>query len=188
MKLIRNAIMLIAIVLFSTVDLNAQDKDKPSKGGIRAGWNYSGVFVDGEQLGENLNSFYVGLFQEKKIMPMLHYGYGLEYVQNGYQVTDLYKHKLHYVGIPLYLKLKLGPFFATGGTALNFKVAENYELLGASIEPTGSVNTFDLPLQAGLGFKILFITIDARYHWGMLEINDAGAKNQYLELGLAFSL
>jgi hypothetical protein len=29
------------------------------------------------------------------------------------------------VSVPLYLKVKVGPVYATGGTALNFKVAEN---------------------------------------------------------------
>jgi len=121
-----------------------------------------------------------------KLIPMLYAGGGLEYFQNGFQSTliDL-KRKLHYISVPLYLKVKFGPVYATAGTALNFKLAEKNILAGASVDPLSEKSdVFDLPLQAGIGVKILMFSIEARYNWGMLDVNN-GVKNQYFQLGLA---
>lgn len=120
---------------------------------------------------------------------MLRFGTGLEYFQNGYEsnLVDVQR-RLHYISAPLYLKVKVGPVYATGGTALNFKVAENAKYQEESMDPlTEKSNWFDMPLQAGLGINILMLAIEARYHWGMLELNDIGAKNQYVQLGLSVS-
>jgi hypothetical protein len=118
---------------------------------------------------------------------MLRFGKGLEYFQNGYEsnLVDLQR-RLHYLSAPLYLKVKLGSVYATGGTALNFKVAENAKYQDELIDTLAEKsNWFDMPLQAGLGINILMLAIEARYSWGMLELNDTGAKNQYVQLGLA---
>ena len=50
---------------------------------------------------------------------------------------------------------------------------------------TEKSNVFDMPLQVGLGVKILMLSLEARYNWGLLDLNDEGAKNQYFQLGLA---
>lgn len=183
--------IIITLVLLSAVQSNfAQDK-KPGKFGIRAGWHAAIIVLDGAQIAttDPLNTFYVGIFKEKKLVPMLRFGSGLEYFQNGFEsnLIDLQR-KLHYLSVPLYLKVKLGPIYATGGTALNFKIAENTKFLDASMDPlTEKSKIFDLPLQAGLGVKILMLSLEARYNWGMLNLNDIGSKNQYFQLGLAVS-
>jgi len=182
---------ILTVIVFATVmSAFAQDKEseKPSKFGIRAGYHSAFMVIDGAGLAgtEPLNTFYLGVFKEYKLIPMLYAGGGLEYFQNGFQSTiiDL-KRKLHYVSVPLYLKVKLGPVYATGGTALNFKVAEKNILAGASVDPLSEKSdVFDLPLQAGIGVKILMFSIEARYNWGMLDVNN-GVKNQYFQLGLA---
>jgi len=43
-----------------------------------------------------------------------------------------------------------------------------------------------MPLQLGVGLKILFISAEVRYYWGMIDMKD-GAKNQYLQAGLGLS-
>ena len=183
--------IIITLVLLSVVQSSFAQDDKPGKFGIRAGYHAAMVSVDGNQIAGTvgLNAFYVGLFKEKKLVPMLRFGSGLEYFQNGFEsnVIDL-KRILHYVSVPLYLKVKLGPVYATGGTALNFKVAENNKFLDESMDPLSEKSKiFDMPLQVGLGVQILMISIEARYNWGMINLNDVGAKNQYLQLGLAVS-
>ena len=180
--------IIILVVLGAVLSTYAQDK-KSGKFGIRAGYHSSIIMVDGAQFASTvaLNSFYAGFFKERKLVPMLHFGMGLEYFQNGFEsnLIDLQR-KLHYVSAPLYLKVKLGPVYATGGTALNFKVAENNNLGDTSGDPLAEKSkVFDLPLQAGVGVKILMVSLEARYNWGMLEINDIGAKNQYFQLGAA---
>ena len=183
--------IIITLVLLSTFQLSFAQNEKPQKIGIRAGYNSSIILVDGHQFASTvaLNSFYLGVFKEKKLVPMLRFGTGLEYFQNGYEsnIVDLQR-RLHYISAPLYLKVKLGPVYATGGTALNFKVSENAKYQDESMDPLAEKsNWFDMPLQAGLGINILMVAIEARYNWGMLELNDIGAKNQYVQLGLAVS-
>ena len=179
---------LVSSIAFSAV---AQDKEGPGKFGIRAGWHSALVTRDGAGIlnTEPLNTFYVGVFKEKQLASILNIGSGLEYFQNGFQssVIDL-KRKLHYVSLPVYLKVKVGPVFATGGTAFNFKVAENIKFLDTSLDPlTEKSRIFDLPLQVGLGVKVFFISIEARYNWGMINLNEIGTRNQYLQVGLAAS-
>ena len=186
----KNSAIILLVVFGAVLSTYAQDK-KSGKFGIRAGYHSAIIMVDGAQFASTvaLNSFYVGFFKERKIVPMLHFGTGLEYFQNGFEsnLIDLQR-KLHYVSAPLYLKVKLGPVYATGGTALNFKVAENNTLSDISGDPLSEKsNWFDMPLQVGLGVKILMVSLEARYNWGMLEINDIGAKNQYFQLGAAVS-
>ena len=127
-KSILQKVILIAIVFAIGSHVNAQDndKDKPEKIGIRAGWNYAAMFIDGDQLSgtDRMNSYYVGLFKEKKIVPLLRFGSGLEYFKNGYTINDDLKREIHYLSVPLYLKVKVAFVYATGGTALNFKVSE----------------------------------------------------------------
>ena len=187
----KKVIFLTLFVINITLIAVAQDKKDRGQFGVRAGWHSALVTRDGAGIlsTEPLNTFYVGIFKEKKLASVLYFGAGLEYFQNGFQssVIDL-KRKLHYISLPLYLKVKLGPVFATGGTALNFKVAENIRFKDTSLDPlTEKSRIFDLPLHVGLGVKIFMISIEARYNWGMINLNELGTKNQYFQLGLAVS-
>jgi len=190
-KSILQKVIMIAIVFAIGSHVNAQenDKDKPAKIGIRAGWNYAAMFIDGDQLSgtDRMNSFYVGLFKEKKIVPLLRFGSGLEYFKNGYTINDNLKRELHYLSVPLYLKVKLAFLYATGGTALNFRVSE--KLPGnVLLDPLNNEQTawFDMPLQLGLGVKILMFSVEARYNWGLFDMyNDS--RNQYFQAGFTVS-
>lgn len=187
----KKLVILTFLVFTAVISTYAQNEkiEKPYIFGIRAGWHSALIYKDGAGLAttEPLNSLYLGVFNEFKIIPILHAGVGVEYFQNGFQsnLIDL-KRKLHYISIPLYLKVALGPIYITGGTALNFKVAETNIIWDMVIDPLeeNKSKVFDLPLQAGLGVKIFMFSIEARYHWGMLDVN-RGAKNQYFQLGAA---
>ena len=183
-------IILIAFFLFGSLLTNAQD-DKDKKSGIRAGWQVSDFIKDGSKpdSASNYNSFYVGFFRDTKIIPMLHFGSGLEYFQNGSNYGDNSKRVLHTISVPLNLKFKIGPVFALAGVAGNFVVSEKLTLQGEDVSPEdygGKTNWFDLPAYAGLGVKILVVTIEARYHWGLLEARD-GYNIQYFQLGAGIS-
>lgn len=182
----------VAFVILMSGMLSAQESskdDKPARIGVRAGWNYASMFIDNEQLSgiEHINSFYLGVFKEKKMIPLLRIGSGLEYFKNGYKITDNITREMHYISVPLYLKLKIGPVYATGGTAFNFKV---HEKLPGSIllDPLNNKksNVFDMPFQLGAGVKILMFSIEARYNWGMFDINN-DASSQYLQVGATVS-
>lgn len=90
-------------------------------------------------------------------------------------MSDEKMRALHWVSIPNYLKLKLGPIFALGGVAPSFKVAEPIYEDGEMVKPMEDDKSawFDIPAFAGLGVKILFITVEARYHWGLLDLYDS---------------
>ena len=188
--------LLIAFLFLASITaVNAQDDDKDITKGVRAGWQYSNLFESGDSEGTtNLSSFYVGIFGEKKLIPMLRFGSGIEYSQVGTVSSDLddTKYVLHYVGVPLYLKVKLGPVFALGGASANFKVGEKFTFLGEDLEldSDAKANVFDVPLFLGLGVKILMFNLEARYYWGTLDVNksdDISIKSQYLQIGAGIS-
>lgn len=183
-------VVALVFLCIGSLNLRAQDSDKPAKAGIRAGWNYSAMFNDGDILRgtDHKNAFYLGVFKEKKVIPFLRFGSGLEYMNNGYKLSNNGERDIHYMSIPLYLKVKLGPLYATGGTGLNFKVAESLPE-SALLDPLNNEKTdfFDMPLQLGAGVKVLMFAIEARYNWGMFDVND-GVSNQYLQVGLTLSL
>ena len=182
----------ILFVLLITTGLFAQDKNHDNKLlGVRAGWQSSGIYEDGSlpEGWDPLNSFYAGFFKEIKLVPLLRFDAGIEYAPVGITDSDTdSKVVLHYLSIPLNLRVKLGPVYALGGAAANFRVAEKYTIAGESYTPEDDdkSNVFDVPLFLGLGVKFMFLSIDARYYWGMLDVydnNDISNKSNYLQVG-----
>ena len=186
----KGILFLLSALVIGTYGSNAQDKDKQKVGGIRAGFQSAYMVEEGSKpdTANSLNSFYVGFFRDKKISPLLFFGSGLEYFQNGMKYPGDTKRVLHTISIPLDLKLKLGPVFALGGAAANFKVAEKIVVEDNSVNPAeGNVsNWFDIPVFLGAGVKISIITIEARYHWGLLEVRN-GLHSRYLQIGAGIS-
>jgi hypothetical protein len=190
-------ILLSAFFVFSFNTTKAGNKeDKHEKvGGIRAGWQYSGLYQNGSiQDGyDPMSAFYVGIFKDVKIIPLLRFGIGLEYSQVGLTSSDANidnAYKLSYLYLPLYLKVKVGPVFALGGVSPSFKVGEKITVAGQSIGLTDNnkANVFDIPVFLGAGLKILFVSVEVRYNWGMLNVyEDPNAKSQYLQVGAAIS-
>lgn len=193
-----NIIFSISVFLLFVTASYSQDKseDRNAKvGGIRVGWNYSQYFNDGNPLAgtEDYSSFYAGIFKEKKIgLPLLNIGGGIEYYQNAAKVDNDNKRVLHYIGVPVYLKLRLGPVFALTGFAPSFKVGEKNYILGKEMDPAQKSNWFDAPFFLGAGVKIAMFTVEARYHWGTIETyenatTNTSIKGQYFQLGAGIS-
>ena len=142
-------VLAIALLTACSIQLSAQSQ------GIRAGWHFSDIYWSGTELGDPLNAFYVGFFRNNGIFntEILALHTGLEYFQNGFvSKVDEQKFILHYLSLPVALRVKLGPVFALGGVGLNFKLAGN-------TSAHEDVNFFDLPLLAGIGVKIFMITL-----------------------------
>lgn len=178
-------LFLLALFALALVPAKAQ------KIGVRAGYQMSNWYKDGSQLSgaDPLSSFYIGLFKVKKIVPAVHFGVGLEYFQNGFKsASNVNKWVLSYISIPVHLDAKLGPFFALGGLGANFKVSEKVTVNGTTASATSEQKSkpMDVPVFLGAGVKILLFTFEARYHWGLVKIND-GATNQYFQLGAGVS-
>lgn len=181
---------LVLIAVFATAFLTANAQEKPEKFGIRGGyqlstWNKNGTQLQGT---DALNSFYAGLFKDNKILPALHFGVGFEYFQNGYKINSSNKRVLHYLSLPLYLKAKIGPAFALAGFGANLKVAEKIFVNDQASNPTDEQKSkvVDFPFLLGVGAKFRSFTMEARYHWGLSDINN-GAHNQYFQIGAGIS-
>lgn len=182
--------LLVALLFVSAMALKAQD-DANYTHGVRAGWSNAGLFMDGDQVpasGDSQTGFYVGTFRTTKIVPMLHWYKGFEYQQMGARVDDDNFRKLHYLSLPTALRVKLGPVFAQVGIAANFKVGESITVLGQEMKTDDNkAEWYDFPWHTGLGFKIGPITLDARYQWGLNDIDDTGVRNQQFQLGAGLS-
>lgn len=183
-------LILISILLIISYSINAQDDGKKQKIGIRAGFHSAAMVYEGSKpdTAKSLSSFYVGLFRDNKIAPILHFGTGIEYFQNGLKYTNNSKRVLHTLSIPLDLKVKLGPVFVLGGAAANFKVKEQIVIGDNKNNPMEGDKTkgFDIAAFAGAGVKILFISVEARYHWGLIDARNS-LKHRYFQLGAAVS-
>lgn len=190
----KNLITILLTIFFafslSTAMAKDKDDDKDKSSAIRAGWQYSS-YRNGNVVNDYqpLSSFYAGYYRDNKIIPMLRLGTGIEFSQVG-QISDVSPSiTLSYLSIPIDLKLKLGPLFVLGGGAFAFKVAEKWEEDGEKYTPTTNLkaSTFDIPLFLGLGLKFWFVSVEARYYWGMIELDSAGNKTEYLQVGAAIN-
>ena len=188
-------LLLVMIITLPTYSAFAGD-DEGGKKGVRAGWQMSNFYDGGKtsDLSENLSSFYIGVYGEKKLIPLLRLGTGIEYNSTGYKIKDFddTKYVRHTIAVPVYLKVKLGPVFALGGAAASFGVANKATLLGETIDldDEDKTNVFNLPVYLGLGVKFLMISIEARYHWGTMDLDkgdNSSITNQYFQLGAAVS-
>ncbi|MFZ4547124.1 MAG: outer membrane beta-barrel protein [Bacteroidales bacterium] len=188
MKRFLSLSILVAVLTIYSHAVQAQGKRSI---GIRAGYQNSGLFKDSEKLTgtSNYASFYVGVFKEKKILPFLHWGTGLEYCQNGAGLTGDSKQVIKYLGIPVHLKVKVGPVYALVGVQPKVKLSEKIILDGDKTSPTDEQKskTMDFPAYGGIGFNILIVSIEARYQYSMFETNH-GARNAYLQLGATLHL
>jgi hypothetical protein len=179
--------IMLLVALFAMVFISAQAQEKF---GIRAGYQGSALYKEGSRVPDTdpLGSFYVGVFRDNKIVPAFYIGTGIEYMQSGFKVDNDNKLVLHYISIPVYLKAKIGPVFGLGGIGANFKVSEKLYVDGNSSSPASEDKSkmLDFPAFVGLGVKILMFTIEGRYHWGLVDINE-GYKNRYFQLGAGIS-
>ena len=182
-------LLVLALVAFLFSKGNAQD-DKPQKNGIRVGYHAASMVKDGSKPEESktLSSFYVGFFRSKKIGGILHFDSGIEYFQNGLKYTGDAKRTLHTISIPLDLRLKIGPVYGIGGAAANFKVSESFDVGDNSFTPIDSdkSNWFDIAAFAGAGVKVWILSVEARYHWGLLEVRN-DLYSRYFQIGAAVS-
>ena len=183
--------LLVIILMLSAYNAHAQeDKSKNKVGGIRAGYHAATmVLADSDVDTTNvLGGFYVGFFRDNKVAPMLHIGTGLEYFKNGTEYSKNSSRVLHTISIPVNLKVQLGPAFVLGGIGANFKVSEKlvYNDTSYDLSDDQKSNWFDAPVFLGAGLKLWFLTVEARYHCGLIEVNN-GYKNRYFQLGAGLS-
>ena len=178
------SLFIAGLIMFGLSSV-AQDNVKH---GIRAGWQSAGTYTEGKAMGDPISTFYIGFEREHKIVPLLHWGAGLEYFQNGYKIDDDNYNTVHTISVPLHLKLRVGPVYGLGGLGANFKVGEKLMENGAEVD--SERRGIDIPAFAGVGVKILRVNLEFRYHWGLMGIypDQDSPNNQYLQAGIGISL
>jgi hypothetical protein len=176
-------LMLVLIVVLMVV---AGPLSAANRRGIRFGYidgkldkGSSGLYDQG------YGSFYVGFFNDQRIIPMLYFSSGLDYYQSGSKKKDDTKLVLHYISVPLALKLKIGPVHGIGGVHGAVKVSSKLTVLGES-GSAKDFKSFDAGAFLGAGIQILFIAAEVKYNWGLVDIYN-GYKNNFLQAGLTLS-
>ncbi len=182
--------LLLLFLCLSSISVFCQSDDDEGKGlpnGIRVGYQYSNLSNNDRDAADNLDRFYIGYVRKINVIPLIHVETGLEYMIAGAKQSEDSRLELHYLVLPAQGVLKIGPFVGVAGLNADFRLAENYTLNGEKIKRSGSDKSasFDLAADAGAGFNILFMTIEARYYWGLLEVQD-GWYNQYWQAGVKF--
>nr|WP_319397872.1 outer membrane beta-barrel protein [uncultured Carboxylicivirga sp.] len=160
----------VALTLF--ISIKAQDESM----GVRIGYQNSIMKVDGNKIGSSGKSFYVNAYKDTKLMPFLYFQSGLQYTQATSEIES-YDYKINYLGVPVAMKIKVGPVYGLGGAAFNVKLNEKNNPFD------NSSSWYDANAFVGAGVKILFMTIDGRYMWGLKNVNN-GIHNNSFQVGL----
>ena len=198
-KIIVLSFLVIAVSLssYSQKDEKGKKKSKNSKMVIRFGSQTANFKANGSALDgfSSLNGFYFGVakFVKPLPIPFVRIGTGLEFFQTGTVASNKNAVHLSYLSVPLNLRLKFGSIYFLGGVSPSLKVSDKWEILGEKITPEDDykAKSFDIPVYAGMGFKILMFSIEARYHWGTMQLYDdpkySDLRNRYFQLGLGLS-
>ncbi|WP_430813255.1 outer membrane beta-barrel protein [Carboxylicivirga sp. RSCT41] len=186
MKSVLGICMAIAMLgLVSNVHASGDGTDGR---GIRAGWQSSFISIGNQELDESSNGFYVGVFKSNNIgVSLLKLDSGIEYYQiNGEANSDLNLNtelKLHYLSIPVSLRVKVGPVYGLAGLNGAVKLGGDYTFLGEDVG-VSDISTFDAGAHLGVGVKFLMLGVEAKYTWGLVDmVDDYDSKTEYLQLG-----
>lgn len=156
--------------------------------GARAGWQNSNIFYgDGDDpgnIGDNLHSFYVGLYKNHEVGgEILTLNTGLEYSRVGWMDSDETYRKIDYVHIPVGVRVKILFLFVQAGVTPSFNIGEDYQVLGIDVKDDDTeAGLFTLPAHIGAGVKLGPFVIDARYSVGINKLNDDGRVG-FFQLG-----
>lgn len=178
-------ITVIILLSFFVIGLTPSFAGEKIDKGIKAGWQYSNLYKDGESLfGDPYSSFYVGFFSNKKFLKtkLVQLNSALTYYQIGSKSGDSLSLKLHYLNVPVSLKVKLGPLYVFGGLNGAIKLGGEKKIIDQEFD-VKDFTTFDAGVFAGIGVKISIIGLEVKYDWGLVEVNN-GYKTQYLQVGL----
>jgi hypothetical protein len=177
-----------ALLGLTATPVHAQDVLWGKRNGIRAGYQLAQVYTGGVQVDGDLDGFYVGYEHGITLgAGIVSLNTGLEYQQNGHRADADNFRRIQYVGLPVGLRLKLGPVFAQAGLNGLFRIAETYMVNGTDVLDEGNASDlFDAAVHAGAGLRILVFTLEVRYHHG-LTTGANGNQNRYWQVGAAIS-
>jgi hypothetical protein len=188
----------LAVLMITTISLNAQDTKNKSTAGFKGGYNLSSVSFNGESETAKLHGFHIGAYVESYIGKHLSIQPEVLYSQQGYKIIDgntTFTQKLNYINIPVMFKLyPVKSFFLEVGPQIGFSISHKetfdsgFILYDTSKEFEPS--NFDWGVNVGAGFKSdAGVSLGARYHLGQSDIYDQDKpKNSVWQLYLGFEL
>ena len=177
-----------AFLGLAATPMHAQDVLWGKHNAIRAGYQLAQVFAEDEQVDGDLGGMYVGYARGITLAAgLLSLNTGLEYQQNGHRADADNFRRIHYLGIPVGVRVRLGPVFAQAGMNGLFRISETYTINGAdALNDDNASDVFDAAVHAGAGLRILAIAFEVRYHAG-LTTGANGNQNRYWQAGAAIS-
>jgi len=157
--------------------------------GVRAGWQSAATHNDGDKVQGNINSLYLGIYRARPIgaEKLLNWVGGIEYSQQGHRDNDDNLRRLHYLSVPLALRFSVGSIYLQGGINTNLRIAEKVLVMGEDVTSQTETEFLDFAYQLGVGYQIRRLGIEARYHGGLLDVNE-GNKNRYLQIGASIRI
>jgi hypothetical protein len=179
---------LLATSLLASCTLAAQDtekdKDDDRWNGLRAGYHQSN-FEGDKGSTTSRNGYYGGYYRNLIKVPLYSLSTGLEFNTAGSASGDD-ERRLSYLSLPINNRFKLGPVYLDIGLDAALKVGEKTLVDGVEVElpDDAQAEPLDLLVHGGAGFKFLFLSVEARYRYGLTQVYE-GTHNAGLQLGLS---
>ena len=185
----RSFLLLSTLLLAFTVQAQ-KDKDDEREGfnGLRGGYYSSNL--DGDQGDTDARSgFYAGYYRNLIKIPLYRLSSGLEYHTSGATANALgveNEARLSYLSLAINNRFKIGPVYGDIGLDPALLLSEKSLVNGSEVDIANDQDAanFDVLLHVGAGFKFLFLGVEARYRYGLLEVYE-DTRNTGLELGLS---
>jgi hypothetical protein len=193
-------VVLAVVGVFGATEARAQDR-----GGVRVGLNLANLSGnDTSDLGDTdtRSGLVVGLFG---VVPLNeHFAFQPEvlFSQQGAKLEDGSDDatiKLDYLQIPLLARIRLGmspsaPVHALFGPSFGFRTNAEVDVNGETIDDNDEfedqTESFDIGLVAGVGVNAGPAVVDARYMWGLRNIDKTGdgseVKNRVFSISVGF--
>ncbi|WP_161891146.1 porin family protein [Pontibacter russatus] len=193
------------LLLLTTIPVKAQSDSPGPKIGVKAGLNFSQLYVDQPNAeDENVKlGYHFGIFGKIPVTDflavqpeVLYTNVGSKVTYGGSDVADILgiepgevRFNLNYVQVPVALAINIGPLNVHAGPYLayllsaNVKDLEKSELSAKDIKDleTEDFNRTDYGVMGGVGFDIQNVTVGARYNYGLREIGKSGLAGSFTE-------
>jgi hypothetical protein len=184
------SLLLLSTLLLTFTAQAQKDKDDEREGfnGLRAGYYSSDLEGDLGDADARMG-FYAGYFRNLIKVPLYRLSTGLEYHTSGATASALgveNEVRLAYLSLAINNRFKIGPVYGDIGINPALLLGEKNLVNGTEVEVPADqdAKTLDVLVHVGAGFKFLFLGVEARYRYGLLDVYD-GTRNTGLELGLS---
>ena len=193
-------VVLAVLGVFGATEARAQDR-----GGVRVGLNLANLSGnDVSDLGDTdmRSGLVVGLFGVVPLHQNIAFQPEVLFSQQGAKFDDGSDEatiKLDYLQIPLLARFRLGmspsaPVYALFGPSFGFRtnaeVAVNGDTIDDNDEFEDQTESFDIGLVTGIGVNAGPAVVDARYMWGLRNIDKTGdgsdVKNRVFSISVGF--